>query len=60
RYRILLFNEHNSNVITFLEYYINNKVIPICLSPHMSHHIHPLDVSVFSPYKHTYYMELQE
>ncbi|RPB00038.1 DDE-domain-containing protein, partial [Choiromyces venosus 120613-1] len=61
RYRILLFNGHNSHVnISFLEYCINNKVIPIYLPPHMSHRLQPLDVSVFSAYKHAYHTELQE
>ncbi|RPB00258.1 DDE-domain-containing protein [Choiromyces venosus 120613-1] len=61
RYRILLFNGHNSHVnISFLECCINNKVIPICLPPHTSHHLQPLDVSVFSAYKHAYHTELQE
>ncbi|RPA94370.1 DDE-domain-containing protein, partial [Choiromyces venosus 120613-1] len=61
RYRILLFDGHNSHVnISFLEYCINNKVIPIYLPPHISHHLQPLDVSVFSTYKHAYCAELQE
>ncbi|RPA89388.1 DDE-domain-containing protein [Choiromyces venosus 120613-1] len=60
RYRILLFDGHNSHVnINFLEYYIENQVIPICLPLHTSYHLQPLDVSVFSPYKHAYQAELQ-
>ncbi|RPB04340.1 hypothetical protein L873DRAFT_1667036, partial [Choiromyces venosus 120613-1] len=57
---ILLFNGHNLHVnINFLEYYIENRVIPICLLLHTSHHLQPLNVSVFSPYKHAYRAELQ-
>ena len=59
--RILLFDGHNSHVnINFLQYCIDNRVIPICLPPHTSHRLQPLDVSVFSPYKHAYRMELQQ
>ena len=61
RNRILLFDGHNSHVnINFLQYCIDNRVIPICLPPHTSHRLQPRDVSVFSPYKHAYRMELQQ
>ncbi|RPA96614.1 hypothetical protein L873DRAFT_1693705, partial [Choiromyces venosus 120613-1] len=61
RYRILLFDRYNLHVnISFLKYCINNKVIPICLPPHMSHHLQPLNISVFNAYKYTYYVRLQE
>ncbi|RPB01252.1 CENP-B protein [Choiromyces venosus 120613-1] len=55
RYRILLFDGHNSHVnINFLEYCIKNRVIPICLPPRTSHRLQPLNISVFSPYKRAY------
>ncbi|RPA95639.1 hypothetical protein L873DRAFT_1697201, partial [Choiromyces venosus 120613-1] len=61
RYRILLFDRYNLHVnISFLEHCINNKVIPIYLPPHTSHCLQPLNVSVFSTYKHAYYVELHE
>jgi len=60
RNRILLFDGHNSHVnINFLEYCVKNRVIPICLPPHTSHRLQPLDVSVFSPYKQAYRRELR-
>ncbi|RPA90704.1 DDE-domain-containing protein [Choiromyces venosus 120613-1] len=61
RYRILLSDGYNSHInISFLEYCINNKAIPICLPPHTSDHLQSLDISVFSTYQHAYRAELQD
>ncbi|PWW77623.1 DDE-domain-containing protein, partial [Tuber magnatum] len=54
-YRLLIFDCHSSHVnLTFLEYCINHKIIPFCLPPHTMHRLQPLDVAIFSPYKHFY------
>ena len=34
--------------------YLNYQVLPICLPPHMTHFLQPLDVAVFGPLKHAY------
>ena len=54
-YRLLLFDGHSSHVnIAFLEFCIENKIIPFCLPPHTTQHLQPLDVAIFSSYKHFY------
>ncbi|RPB01502.1 CENP-B protein, partial [Choiromyces venosus 120613-1] len=59
QYRLLFFDGHSSHVNTgCLEFCISQKIIPYCLPPHMTHHLQPLDVSVFSPYKQQYQKEL--
>ncbi|RPA98633.1 CENP-B protein [Choiromyces venosus 120613-1] len=59
QYQLLFFDGHSSHVNTgFLEFCISQKIIPYCLPPHTTHCLQPLDVSVFSPYKHQYQKEL--
>ena len=54
-YRLLLFDGHSSHVNPrFLDYYVENKIIPYCLPPHTTHRLQPLDVLIFGPYKHYY------
>jgi len=58
-YRLLLFDGHSSHVNPrFLDYCVENKIIPYCLPPHTTHHLQPLDVSIFGPYKHYYQKQL--
>jgi len=59
QFRLLLFDGHSSYVnIKFLEYAIAHQIIPFCLLPHTTHRLQPLDISIFSPYKHQYQREL--
>ena len=39
-----------------LEFCLNHKILPLCLSAHTSHVLQPLDVSIFSPIS-TYYAQ---
>jgi len=58
-YRLLLFEGHSSHVnIKFLDYCISQNIIPYCLPPHTTHRLQPLDVCIFSSYKHQYQKEL--
>lgn len=60
-FRLLLFDGHNLYVNSrFLSYCLENKVIPLCLPPHTTHRLQPLDVAVFSAYKHYYRKELRQ
>jgi len=58
-FQLLLFNGHSSHVnIKFLDYCIAYQKIPFSLPPHKTHRSEPLNVSIFSPYKHQYQREL--
>jgi len=58
-FRLLLFDGHSSHVnMQFLDFCITQKIIPYCLPPHTTHRLQPLDISIFSPYKHQYQKEL--
>ena len=60
-WRMLIFDGHTSHVNPrFLEYCIDHHIIPFCLPPHCTHRLQPLDVSVFSSYKHHYRRILQQ
>ena len=53
RYRLLLFdNFDSSETKPFIEYLINNDVIPFTLPAHTTHLLQPLDVVCFQPFKH--------
>lgn len=59
-YRLLIFDGHNSHVnLRFFTYCLDNKVIPLCLPPHTTHRLQPLDVAIFSSYKHFYREEVR-
>ncbi|RPB03738.1 hypothetical protein L873DRAFT_1668632, partial [Choiromyces venosus 120613-1] len=58
-FQLLIFNGYSSYVnIEFLEFCISQKIIPDCLPPHTTHRLQPLDISIFSLYKHQYQKEL--
>jgi len=58
-FQLLLFDGHSSHInIKFLDYCIAHQIIPFCLPPHTTHRLQPLDVSIFSFYKHQYQREL--
>lgn len=59
-YRMLIFDGHSSHVNPqFFHYCLNNRIIPLCLPPHTTHRLQPLDVCIFSPYKTHYSQILQ-
>ena len=55
KWRLLMFDGHISHVNkTFLHRCLDYQVLPVCLPPHTTHFLQPLDVSVFGPLKHAY------
>lgn len=63
---------HNSHIsVEFLEHFsvfillvLNNKfrahdIIPLCLSPHTTHYLHPRRAGMFSPLENAYMKELE-
>ena len=54
-----MFDGHESHVsLEFLEYCKSNKIVAICMPPHSTHLLQPLDVGVFSPLQHYYSAEV--
>ena len=52
-YRMLVIDGHGSHITTeFILFCWDHKILPVCLSPHTSHILQPLDVSCFGPLKH--------
>jgi hypothetical protein len=54
-YRLLVLDGHGSHLTPeFDQLCAENKIIPLCMPPHSSHLLQPLDVGVFSPLKRAY------
>lgn len=54
-YRILIVDGHDSHLTTkAVEYCIDNKIILLCLPPHATHMLQPLDVGCFGPLAQVY------
>ena len=54
-YRMLIVDGHESHVsIPFMEFCAQEKIIPLCLPPHSTHLLQPLDVGVFGPLSKAY------
>jgi hypothetical protein len=50
--RLLLLDGHGSHLTArFIAFYIDKNIDLVCLPPHTSHLLQPLDVGVFSPLK---------
>ena len=55
KYRLLILDGHGSHLTPhFDEICSQNDIIPICMPPHSSHLLQPLDVGCFSPLKRAY------
>ena len=55
RYRLLIFDGHGSHVTPeFNQYCSQNSIIVLCMPPHSSHLLQPLDVSCISVLKRSY------
>ena len=49
-YRMLLIDGHASHITTSaIQYCIDQKIILVCLPPHTTHLLQPLDVGIFAP-----------
>jgi hypothetical protein len=57
--RLLIVDGHNSHVnMRFINYCDQNRIILAILSPHSTHRLQPLDVSVFRPLADYYSQEI--
>jgi hypothetical protein len=55
RKRLLILDGHASHVnYPFVEYCSQHGIIPLCLPPHSTHLLQPLDVGIFSPLAKAY------
>ncbi|KAH7463475.1 hypothetical protein FOMA001_g18107 [Fusarium oxysporum f. sp. matthiolae] len=60
RYRLLILDGHESHhLLDFEEYCKENKIITLCMPPHSSHLLQPLDVGCFSLLKKAYGREIE-
>ena len=60
KYRLLILDGHESHVSAqFQQYCTDNKVIALCMPPHSSHLLQPLDVGCFSPLKSSYGKQIE-
>jgi hypothetical protein len=58
-YRLLIINSHKSYCsVAFQDLCKEKKIITICMPPHSSHLLQPLDVACFSPLKRIYSDEI--
>jgi hypothetical protein len=49
-YRLLLLDGHRSHLtLKFLRYAVDHQIILLCLPPHSTHRLQPLDVGIFGP-----------
>ena len=59
-YRLLVLDGHESHQSTEFEIYCkDNSIITLCMPPHSSHLLQPLDVGCFSPLKKAYGKEIE-
>ena len=54
-YRVLILDGHTSHLSTaVIRFCIASKIILLCLPPHTTHLLQPLDVGIFAPLANTY------
>jgi len=52
---------HSSYInVDFVKYCWNHKIIPVCLPPHSTHILQPLDLVIFSLLKRAYSTKVDE
>jgi DDE superfamily endonuclease len=57
----LLLDGHASHITTkAIKFCIASKIIPLCLPPHTTHLLQPLDVGIFAPLATAYKAGVQE
>jgi hypothetical protein len=60
-YRLLILDGHESHhSVLFEDYCKENKIITLCMPPHSSHLLQPLDVGCFGPLKQAYGREIEQ
>ena len=59
-YRLLIMDGHDSHITSeFIEFCKDHKIITLCMPPHSSHLLQPLDVGCFGPLKRAYSKEIE-
>ena len=54
-YRLLILDGHASHIsVEFVQYCQDHKIVPLCLPPHSTHYLQPLDVGIFGPIAQSY------
>jgi DDE superfamily endonuclease len=54
-YRLLILDGHASHTtFEFIQYCQDHRIIPLCLPPHSTHYLQPLDVGIFGPLAKAY------
>ena len=54
-YRLLIFDGHESHITwEFIKFALSHRIICLCLPPHSTHLVQPLDVVIFSSYAAEY------
>ena len=60
-YRLLILDGHASHITTAaIRFCIASKIIPLCLPPHTTHFLQPLDIGIFSPLATAYKAGVRE
>ncbi len=60
-YRLLVLDGHESHIsVQFQQFCIDNKIVTLCMPPHSSHILQPLDVGCFSPLKSSYGKQIEK
>ena len=60
KYRLLIMDGHSSHeTIEFRQYCNNQNIIPLCMPPHSSHLLQPMDVGCFGPLKKAYSEQIE-
>ncbi|SCO92492.1 related to transposase [Fusarium oxysporum] len=60
-YRLLILDGHESHhSVAFEKYCKENNIITLCMPPHASHLLQPLDVGCFGPLKKAYGREIEQ
>jgi DDE superfamily endonuclease/Psq-like protein len=55
KYRLLTFDGHSSHAtLDFVQFCEDHYIVPLCLPPHSTHFLQPLDVAFFGPLAHAY------
>ncbi|KXX82291.1 Pogo transposable element with ZNF domain [Madurella mycetomatis] len=61
KYRLLILDGHASHVSPqFVEYCVSHDIVPLCLPPHSTHELQPLDVGIFGPLAKSYCSQVSQ
>jgi len=61
RYRLLILDGHGSHVtLEFIQQAWESRIVCLCLPPHATHLLQPLDVSIFGPLQNAFTQEVDK